>query len=206
MTTASANTTETPDQPRGSRRRLTLWAAGAALLVAVALAASGCGGGGTNSASASNTTASSAGGSGSAGGSVSSGSSNADVAYAQCMRSHGVGNFPDNAVSSTGSGTKVGLPAGVTSNPDYSSASQACQSKLPEGSSGGSSSANTQALLKLASCMRAHGVTNYPEPNAQGRMIITGGSGGVDPNSPTYQAAWKVCRSDLPNNGAGLGG
>lgn len=169
---------------------------GGVLLVTAALALAGCGGGGSKSST----------------GSTSGGTTNADsaqqggVAYAQCMRSHGVSNFPDNAISSTGGGTKVDLPSGITSNPAYRSASQACQSKLPRGANGGSggSSGNTQAELNLANCMRSHGVTNFPEPNAQGGIVV-GGSSGIDPNSPSYQSAWQACRHLLPNGGSGLG-
>jgi len=167
----------------------------ATLLAVAALAVAGCGGGGSKGSS----------------GSTSQGTTNADsaqqsgIAYAQCMRAHGVSNYPDNAVTNTGNGTKVNLPQGITNNPDYGSASQACQSKLPGGGSGGGSSGNTQAELKLANCMRSHGVTNFPEPDSQGHIVM-GGSSGIDTNSPTYQSAWQACRSQLPNSGAGLGG
>ncbi|MCL2394922.1 MAG: hypothetical protein FWC87_09575 [Acidimicrobiaceae bacterium] len=123
------------------------------------------------------------------------------------MRSHGVSNYPDNAISSNGNGTEVKLPQGITSSPNFSSASQACQSKLPKGgnTSGAAKNATVEAEIKWANCMHKHGVPNAPEPNSQGRVVMTGGGGGVDPNSPTFQAAEQVCRHYLPNGGAGFG-
>jgi hypothetical protein len=45
--------------------------------------------------------------------------------------------------------------------------------------------------------MRAHGVANFPEPNAQGVMQ----GSGIDPGSATFQAADKDCRHLLPSGG-----
>jgi hypothetical protein len=52
--------------------------------------------------------------------------------------------------------------------------------------------------LEFAKCMRAHGVSNFPDP---------GGSGGVQiqgtglPQSPAFQTAQRVCQKYLPNDG-----
>jgi hypothetical protein len=57
------------------------------------------------------------------------------------------------------------------------------------------------ALLAYSQCMRAHGIANFPDPNGQGQIEISGGSNstdGIDPNSPAFQAAHKVCQSKLP--------
>jgi hypothetical protein len=177
--------------------------AAAGLLAALAILASACGGGGSNNASGS-----SSGGSSSKTTSAADSAQQSGIAYAQCMRAHGVTNYPDNAITTSGGATKVNLPSGITSNPDYKSASQACQSKLPKGANGGGASggsSNVNAVIKFANCMRSHGVTNFPEPNSSGQEIISG-SGGVDPNSPTYQSAMTACKSLLPNGGSGAAG
>lgn len=195
MTTSSSDASATAPDTRPPKRRLRHWTVASALVAAVVLAAAGCGGSGDSKSST---------------GSTSQGTTNTDsaqqsgIAYAQCMRSHGVTNFPDNAISTSGGATKFDLPQGIASNPDYQSASQACQSKLPRGANGGSSSGNTQAELNFAACMRSHGVPNFPEPNSQGAFRITSGNG-LNPNSPTFQSAMQACRSKLPNGGAGLG-
>jgi hypothetical protein len=65
--------------------------------------------------------------------------------------------------------------------------------------------------LKFAACMRAHGITSFPEPevNRNKENIIIGftPASGIDPNSPQFQAAQKACqklpvaRSDLGDGG-----
>jgi len=56
------------------------------------------------------------------------------VEYAQCMRSHGVPNFPDPIVGPTG-GQAINLRGlGIDQNsPTYQAANQACQSIIPSG-------------------------------------------------------------------------
>jgi hypothetical protein len=47
--------------------------------------------------------------------------------------------------------------------------------------------------------MRAHGVPNFPDPNAQGQISVQGGPGsGIDPGSPAFQNAQKACQSKQP--------
>ncbi len=76
------------------------------------------------------------------------------------------------------------------------------------GPSGGSSphfqiamnTGNATLGAKFSSCMRKHGVQNFPDPNSQG--VIQFGSGmGIDPSSPTFQSARSVCQKLLPNGG-----
>jgi hypothetical protein len=59
---------------------------------------------------------------------------------------------------------------------------------------------NAALAAKFSSCMRKHGVTNFPDPNGQG--VIQFGSGmGIDPKSPTFQTAQTACQKLLPNGG-----
>jgi hypothetical protein len=190
----TAATSQATDCPPRRPIQARVLAAGA--VVALAAVVAGCGGGGSKNS----------GGSGPQGGSATQPSG---VAYAQCMRSHGVTNFPDSAISTTGNGTQINLPAGIRNNPNYQSASQSCQRYLPSGTNtgGGSSSASVQAEINFANCMRSHGVTNFPEPDASGHMVIQGGNGsGIDPNSPTFQSAMQVCQPILHNAGLGTPG
>jgi hypothetical protein len=52
--------------------------------------------------------------------------------------------------------------------------------------------------LAYSRCMRAHGVSDFPDPDSQGRILIQGAASGVDPKSPTYQNAQKACQSKQP--------
>lgn len=58
------------------------------------------------------------------------------------------------------------------------------------------------AVIKFATCMRSHGVTNFPDPQSSGGGIRislkASASGGLDPSSPIFQAAQKACRGSLP--------
>jgi hypothetical protein len=121
------------------------------------------------------------------------------VAFAQCMRSHGVPDFPDPQ-----NGHFL-ISGADQSNPSFQSATQACQHFLPGGSAtnGGGGGANSSAELAFAQCMQTHGVPNFPDPTANGALGIPPG---VDANSPQFQSAYQACSSLLPNNGAGLGG
>jgi hypothetical protein len=53
---------------------------------------------------------------------------------------------------------------------------------------------------KFSACMRAHGVENFPDPSSGGGISI-GPSSGIDPESPTFQAAQQACQKLLPNGG-----
>jgi hypothetical protein len=51
-------------------------------------------------------------------------------------------------------------------------------------------------MLIYAKCMRAHGVSNTPDPDSRGHLDIGPGTD-VDVNSPRFQAAYRVCKSKL---------
>jgi hypothetical protein len=129
------------------------------------------------------------------------------LAYAQCMRSHGITNFPDPTVVDNAHEKGVGfsMPASFdTGSPQFKSAAKACQKQTGFGHP---SPAMLQALmadgLKFAECMRSHGITNFPDPVQHGNNIQLGpGPGsGTDTNSPRYKAAQKACVYLLPNGG-----
>jgi len=62
--------------------------------------------------------------------------------------------------------------------------------------SGGSSRADP---LKYSQCMRAHGVTKFPDPGPNGELRIAAGPGtGLDPSSATFRAAQQACKSLEP--------
>jgi len=65
------------------------------------------------------------------------------------------------------------------------------------GNPAGASPSVRHDLARFAACIRAHGVPEFPDPNAQG-MFDVGGSSGIDPSSPQFQAAEKKCQSLEP--------
>jgi hypothetical protein len=54
--------------------------------------------------------------------------------------------------------------------------------------------------LAFSRCMRAHGVTNFPDPTGHGGLTIRPGAG-IDPQSPAFQAAQKACQNIVPDGG-----
>ncbi|MBV9382841.1 MAG: hypothetical protein JO242_19535 [Streptosporangiaceae bacterium] len=117
------------------------------------------------------------------------------------MRSHGVPKFPD----PTSQGTfQITSGQGVNINsPQYQNAAKACQSLAP--TLGGTPAQNKAAALKYSSCMRSHGVPNFPDPQPNGGFMI-GANNGIDPNSPQFQSAQQACQKYLPGAASGGGG
>ena len=146
-------------------------------LLGVGLLAAGCGGKGSSGASGS-----------------SSGSQLAQgVAYASCMRSHAVSNFPDPTLGPGGGVTFQGTFDQKSSS--YQAAAQACRSLRPGG--GQVPPATSQKLgaeVKWAQCMRTHGVPGFPDPNAQGAFD----SSKFDSTSSAFQSASQACKSLEP--------
>jgi hypothetical protein len=114
-----------------------------------------------------------------AGGSASSPSL---VGYSACMRSHGVPNYPD--PDSSGVLPKTDAELLGVSTSEYQAAEQACQHLIPAGA-GSTQQQEHQCMqnsdcppalvqqmmtgdLKLARCMRSHGVPNFPDPTNGG--------------------------------------
>jgi hypothetical protein len=121
------------------------------------------------------------------------------VAFAQCMRVHGVPGFRDPALkrSALGVGVSQGVSASVAQSPAFNSAQHACETLLPPGSQGPGnqpvSAAQHAQMVKFAACVRARGVKNMPDPDANGVFHLPSV---IDQNAPAFQSAIKRC---IPN-------
>jgi hypothetical protein len=80
------------------------------------------------------------------------------------MRAHGVPNFPD--PSSADGGVQLSGSGVNSQSPAFQSAQSACQKLLPGGLPGreGGSPTRIEQGVKLAECMRAHGLRSFPDP------------------------------------------
>jgi len=118
--------------------------------------------------------------------SASTGSASGNLAYAQCMRAHGVRNFPD----PTGTGQFV-LTGIDTHSARFQAALAACKATYAGGTSGQNTSVPTDGLI-FARCMRAHGVATFPDPSANGQnsASVSQGAG----QTPVFQRALRTCR------------
>jgi hypothetical protein len=88
------------------------------------------------------------------------------VKFAECMRSHGVSNFPDPGASGKLTIDAVANGSSLdTSTPAFKQAISACKNLEPAGFTGGKRSYQQQSAgLKFAQCIRANGVKDFPDP------------------------------------------
>lgn len=124
----------------------------------------------------------------------------ADVRFADCMRAHGVPNFPDPLPGG-------GFPRGSTGpqSPASRAAQQICVPILKPGSGTRHkpSSAALAAAVRYSRCMRSHGVPGFPDPvtsltSPNVNVIVDGGilfplGSSVDPQAPAFQRAATTC-------------
>ena len=191
------------------------------VLASAALLIAGCGGGSSSPGVAHLSSSTSGGSAADGGGKSSTPESSASrqqtmVAYSQCMRSHGVPEFPEPTEGHLliHSGNHNGHVTGVNpQSSQFQAAQKVCGKLLPNG---GAPSPAEQAkmqekALRFSQCMRTHGVPNFPDPKFGGggkvSLRIGGGPSGIDPSSSRFQAAQKACQSIRPGpKAAGPGG
>lgn len=179
------------------------------LAAALAVAAAGCGGRGTAapqiaSVSAGTSTV------------ASSGSPQQEaLAFARCMRAHGVPGFPDPSprggfVFPAGSGLDPRSPA-------LRAAQASCRRFMPGTGMTGRPSAQWLAhMLTVARCMRGHGVPDFPDPRTsvppdpfadgftgvisdiEGAILVFPSS--IDMQSPAFVRAANACGFPLRNH------
>jgi hypothetical protein len=176
-----------PPGPRPRPRRARA-AAVVTVMAAAALLAAACSGSPSSTGS---------GGSPDAGGSAAS----QLVAYTQCMRSHGVPDYP--GPTSGGQMPKIvsGQQVGV-SDSRLTAAQGACQALWPY-------QAPTQAQqrqqlsddVKFAQCMRSHGLPNFPGPTNSGghvEFVISVSADGFSLHSAQTLVKARECQHVLP--------
>jgi hypothetical protein len=129
--------------------------------------------------------------------------------YSRCMRSHGAPFWPEPSP----------VPQGVWDNPDtykvtprilaqehgpgWQAALTACQKLAPRALpyTAAQISALRSRLRKLATCMREHGITRFPNPVAgpYGAGFASPGPG-VNPDSAWFEAAQQACWAHAPRS------
>jgi hypothetical protein len=188
------------------RRHFGVWLALVGLLVTVGLLAAACGGGPNDPRAATATTATTtsttpAAPSGSASNPSEQTTQSEELQFAQCMRSHGVSDFPD--PSGRGLLSDISAAGVNTQSPTYQQALQSCKKYSPEGhlTPAQSAAENAEGLL-ISQCMRSHGVPNFPDPSTgpADEQVINLHGLGIDPSSPTFQAASSACQKLFPGS------
>ena len=190
---------------RRPRRVSPLALRGAAAIIAaagLALLAAACGG----SNKVANVSSSSAGGSSNAASSAPSASSHESNAlrYSQCMRFHGITDFPDPTASGDfaihGAGPNSDLDR---NNPAFQAAEQACQRYGPQHDVTPAQHAQLETeYLSFARCMRSHGVGDFPDPvtgsgGHPGFRLQGGSTSDLNSNNPAFQRGVEACQGIL---------
>ncbi len=137
------------------------------------------------------------------------------LAFARCMREHGV-DMPDPDTSG-GNGVvtfSAGAVAGGTLDPEankFQEAHEACKDLMGDAGPMNMTPEQQQEMqdqaLAFSRCMREHGV-NMPDPSlgAKGEMMMKiGPYDGLDPEDPKFQDAQQACGSAF-GPGGGKGG
>jgi hypothetical protein len=123
---------------------------------------------------------------------------------AQCVRSHGVPNFPD--PSPTAGILGMIENSGVNpETPAFQAAWQACKKYGPGANLTPAQTAAQNAKgVQESQCMRSHGVPNFPDPTTGpvGEQAVNLRGTGIDPGSPTavQAAASRACAKLFPGS------
>lgn len=126
----------------------------------------------------------------------------AALTYSQCMREHGLSEFPDADAEG-----RILLKLG-TIDPEsalFRTAGDACRHLAPAGwGDAEPNPGDAEVMLEFARCMRANGVPDYPDPdpNAGGQITFAPGA------DPQVKAALAHCQTILQElqGGPAIGG
>ena len=116
-----------------------------------------------------------------------------------CARTHGDPTFPDPTIDSRGQAT---FPPGTQKPPAATIA--ACQSiydRLPASVRGGGAP-DIQMEIKFAQCMRAHGLPDWPDPQADGSYRLPPDLQTASKSGPVWdreKAGWDACAQFNPS-------
>jgi hypothetical protein len=125
----------------------------------------------------------------------------APLRFAQCMREHGMSWFPD--PKSGSGGLQFNVPAG-TDKAKVDAAMAACNKFMPNGGRPEKMDpAQLEQARQMSQCMRDHGITNFPDPDPNGRLMIDGNKVGSGPGDPKFDAADKACAQYRPKPPSG---
>jgi hypothetical protein len=135
----------------------------------------------------------------------------APLAFAECMRANGVPNFPD---PSAGGGFVFQSNGVNPSSPVFMAAQAKCRKVLPGGGPPGPgaqthpSAQTLTKLVRIAECMRQHGVPDFPDPRTSVPSNVDPGTVGeitdfdgaillfpatMNMQAPAYKQALSAC-------------
>jgi hypothetical protein len=136
------------------------------------------------------------------------------MAFAGCMRAHGVRNWPDPESNGQFAKSKTTLQRLGVVQAQLQTAARTCQHLYPTG--GQSAEAQDQqmmgAMFRFARCMRANNVPNWPDPVAESDPGEPNTPGfprnmpNIDQNAPRFRSAARSCQHVMASIGYAKGG
>ena len=130
------------------------------------------------------------------------------IQFAECMRSHGVPNYPDPTTFARGLGIRLMIDP---NSPTFQRAKRACGHFFPVVGQPPPkpSAAQVAQWLAVSKCMRAHAIYDFPDPTttppSNGVHVVEFGDGvsfviptSIDMSSPLFTRAATTCGFPLP--------
>ncbi len=126
--------------------------------------------------------------------------------FARCMRRNGV-DMPDpkGGRVEIRASARPGASGGPKESREVEAAQKKCAHLMPNGGKPRKPKPEEVAKLRaFSTCMRDHGIGEFPDPTPAGGLVPKAGPGtGIDPDSAAYKAAQKACGRFQPG-GMGL--
>jgi hypothetical protein len=120
----------------------------------------------------------------------------AALKYAQCMREHGMTWFPD---PQPGGRMTIRTPKGLDPK-KMDAAQKACVTFAPNGGPGRKADPELiEQGRRLAKCMRANGVPDFPDPQPDGGISINRDKISSGPGEPAFDKAEQACARYRPS-------
>jgi hypothetical protein len=117
------------------------------------------------------------------------------MAIVQCYRAHGDPGFPDPVYDPSDGRWHFAVSPGTAP----ASTQQACQHLFPTvNASPPVPQAQFQQLVRLAECIRQHGVPNWPDPNPDGAFGLPPS---LQQKTSAYVRAAQACQRYMPSGG-----
>jgi hypothetical protein len=133
-------------------------------------------------------------------GNAASATYSARLAFAVCLRAHGVPNYPDPLSNGQ---EPYNTKALFNNNPQMRTAASACQHLLPSTAqptqTPQANALSEAGAVKLAGCMRTHGYPTFPDPtiDSVGQPVFNVQAAGITPQSAQLLTALHTCLSLL---------
>jgi hypothetical protein len=117
------------------------------------------------------------------------------MAIVQCYRTHGDPGFPDPVYDPSDGNWHFAVSPGTAP----ASTQRACQHLFPSANASPPvPQAQFQQLVRLAQCLRQHGISNWPDPDPDGSFPL---SPALRSKPPGWPAATQACQRFFPAGG-----